>query len=149
MLNFPIGDFHGAEMTMKGIPRLDFHRYFLANEIIYAPFRNAFDGSVMAAGAERRVIIVPNELSQIVVPFFGVVEKTGHKRSGRIPATKPCVSAEDDDTEDVSAELGTGNSGAVCENLTTSDHPQVGGGLEGVIGIAIGSLLVFVDERIE
>ena len=152
VLNFPVltvGDVHGAEMTVKRIPRFNLGCYFLANEIIYARFGNAFDGCVMAAGKRRRIIIEPDKLGQIIVRIFGVVETPGHDHSGRIPAKKSSASAEDDDTEDVSAKLGTGDGGTICKNLTASYHAQVGGGLERIILIAEGGVIIIVNEGIE
>ena len=146
---FPIRDVHGAEMTMKRIPLFQFNHYLAPNKILCLPVGNTFDGSVMPAGARRRTIIEPDEFSQAVIRLHGVVEETGHNHGGRIPAKESCMSAEDDDTEDVSAELGSGNGGTVCENLTASDHPQLGGGFKGIIFIMMGGIVVVVDERIE
>ena len=146
---FPVRDIHGAEIAMKRIPRLNFHHYLVVNELFCLLVGNAFDGRVMPAGAERSIIIEPDEFSQVVVCLGCVVKKTGHYHSGRIPAKKSCVSAEDDDTADMSAELGSGDGGTVCENLTTGDDPQLGGGLEGIIVVVMGGFIIVVNEGIE
>ena len=49
----------------------------------------------------------------------------------------------------MSAELGLCDGGTVCKDLTTGDHPQIGGSLEGIIPIMMGYLIVVVDEGIE
>jgi len=67
----------------KSRPHTHFYKAF-ANKIIYAIFRNAFDGRVMAAGKGRRIIVEPDELSQIVVCLFGIIEKAGRDHSGGI-----------------------------------------------------------------
>jgi len=123
--------------------------YFLANEIICACFGNGFDGCVMAAGKGRRIIIEPDKLGQIVVHLFGVVETPGHDHSGRISAKKSSASAGDDDTEDVGAKLGTGDGDTICKNLTASYHAQVGGGLEGIILVAEGGVIINVNEGVK
>ena len=49
----------------------------------------------------------------------------------------------------MSAELGLCDGGTVYKDLTTGDHPQIGGGLKGIISIVMGYLIVVVDEGME
>lgn len=83
---FPVRDVHGEEMAMKVIYRSDFHRCVVANELFCMLVGNPFDGRIMPTGVRRRIIIEPDEFSQVVVRLCGVVKKTGHNHSGRIPA---------------------------------------------------------------
>ena len=146
---FPIRDVHGAEMTMKRIPLFKFNHYLTPNKILCLPVRNMFDGSIMPMGARQRTIIEPDEFSQAVICLHGVVKETGHNHGGRIPAKESCMLAKDDDTKDMSAELGLGNGSTVCKNLTMSDHPQLSGGFKGIIFIMMGGIVIVVDKRIE
>lgn len=83
---FPVRDVHGAEMAMKMIPRSDLHRCVVANKLFCMLVGNPCDGRIMPTSMRRSIIIEPDEFSQVVVRFCGVVKKTSHNHSGRIPA---------------------------------------------------------------